>query len=81
MSPLIVGTDTMSSKPTRIKNDKQIHRPAVKLDIARKTSSSRASSNNTRCPMVLVIYLGIDDFLLSVKEKQPETCVSSKVEN
>ena len=63
-SLIVLGTDTMSSKPThrKIKNDNQIHRPAVKLDIARKTSSSCASSNDTRCPMVLVIYLGTDDF-------------------
>ena len=67
---IVLGTDTMSSKPThhKIKNDNQIQRPVVKLDIARKTSTSHASSNDTRCPMVLVIYLGTDDlYYLSKK--------------
>ena len=60
ISPL-TGTDTMSSKPTRtkVKNLKQ-NLPVLTTEKARKTSSKRAPSNDTKCPMVIIIYLGHD---------------------
>lgn len=62
ISPL-TGTDTMSSKPTRtkVKNLKQ-NLPVLTTEKARKTSSKRAPSNDTKCPMVIIIYLGHDGF-------------------
>lgn len=66
----VTGTDTMSSKLTRtkVKNLKQNDLPVLTLDKARKTSSIRAPSNDTRCPMIIIIYLGTDGFYYLSKQ-------------
>jgi hypothetical protein len=60
----------MSSKLTRtkVKNLKQNDLPVLTLDKARKTSSIRAPSNDTRCPMIIIIYLGTDGFYYLSKQ-------------
>lgn len=60
----------MSSKQTRtkLKNLKQNDLPVLTLDKSRKTSSTRAPSKDTRCPMTIVIYLGTDGFYYLSKQ-------------